>query len=370
MSERLRVLALATYPEHAAATRYRVLQYVPLLADEGISLDVRPFLTNRVFAGLYDRRKVLRTAGGIVAGIARRTRDVLRLGFYDAVFLQREAALVGPPVVEWLAHRRLPLVLDLDDSTYIERPSDVYGSLAAAVKWRGKTDRLIRWSDHVVCGSPAIAAHVARFGKPTSLLPTIVDVNRVTPRTERAQGELVLGWIGTHSTFAYLRTLLPVFRRLAETHRFLVRIVGGAEEVKIDGVEVESLPWKLERELEDLQSFDVAVYPIVADKWAEGKSGFKSIQYLSCGIPYVASPVGVVAQIGIAGVTHLEATTEDEWYDALSRLLTDARLRGEMGRRGRAYAEEHYSTRRAAAALADVFRDVARGKGTTKSDRR
>ena len=152
-----------------------------------------------------------------------------------------------------------------------------------------------------------------------------------------------------------------MLRRLAEVHRFRLRLVGaGTTEPPLDGLAVDMQPWRLDRELADLQSFDVAVYPIVAEAWAEGKSGFKAIQYLSCGIPYVASPVGVVAQIGVPGATHLEARTEDEWFAALSSLLTNARARLEMGQRGRAYAVEHYSIPRAAALLAQVFRTSRR----------
>jgi glycosyltransferase involved in cell wall biosynthesis len=361
MSAPLRILGLSTYPEQAAATRYRLLQYLPLLADEGITLDVSPFLTDRVFATLYDRRRVLRTAGGIAAGLVRRASDVMRLGDYHAAFVQREAALIGPPFFEWLVQRRMPFVLDLDDSTYVGRRSDVFGPVASLLKSRGKPDRLIRWSEHVVCGNPTIASYVARFGVPTTVLPTIVDVERFVPRIGRAGGVPVIGWIGTHSTFAYFRRLVPVLEELARRERFRVRVVGaGVADVRIAGVDVESVPWKLERELADLQSFDVAVYPIVADAWAAGKSGFKAIEYLSCGIPYVASSVGVTADIGVSGVTNFFATTDEEWIDALGRLLRDERLRTEMARRARAYAMEHYSTRRTASALAAILRAIAK----------
>jgi glycosyltransferase involved in cell wall biosynthesis len=166
--------------------------------------------------------------------------------------------------------------------------------------------------------------------------------------------------MGTHSTFEYLLTLLPVFRRLAATHRFRLRIIGsGRTDLRVDGVTIEMLPWTMAREVADLQSCDVAVYPLATDEWAQGKSGFKAIQYLSCGIPYVATPVGIVASIGRPGVTHLEARSEEEWFDGLSRLITDAALRDAMGREGRRYAVEQYSTREAAATLAGVFRTVA-----------
>jgi len=360
VSPEVRVLALPALPEYAAATRYRITQYVPLLAELGIRADVRPFLTNRTFAGLYDRAHAVRTALGMLAGAGRRVIDAARLGSYDLVWVQTQAALIGPPIVEWFAHRRCALVLDLDDPTYIERPSHVFGAFASMLKGRGKADRIIGSCDHAVCGNPTVAAYIGGKGVPTTVLPTLVDTERFTPRSGRPPGEIVLGWMGTHSTFEYLLTLLPVFRRLAALHRFRLRVIGsGRADLRVDGLEVEMRPWGLEREVDDLQSFDVAVYPIASDEWAQGKSGFKAIQYLSCGIPYVASPVGIVASIGTPGVTHLEARTGDEWFDGLSRLLTDAALRDRMGTAGRRYAVEQYSTRQTAATLAGVFRAVA-----------
>jgi glycosyltransferase involved in cell wall biosynthesis len=360
VSREVRVLALPALPEYAAATRYRILQYVPLLAEHGIRADVSPFLSNRTFAGLYERRHAVRTALGMLAGAGRRLIDAARLGSYDLVWVQTQAALIGPPVVEWLAHRRCALVLDLDDPTYIERRSRVFGAFASMLKGRGKADRIIRSCDHAVCGNPTVAAYIGGKGVPTTVLPTLVDTQRFTPRAVRPPGEIILGWMGTHSTFEYLLALLPVFRRLAVRHRFRLRIIGsGRSDLRIEGLDVEMRPWALEREVEDLQSCDVAVYPIASDEWAQGKSGFKAIQYLSCGIPYVASPVGIVASIGRPGLTHLEARSEDEWFDGLSRLLTDPALRDAMGKAGRRYAVEQYSTQRAAATLAGVFRTVA-----------
>lgn len=368
MTEPLRVLALASYPELAAGTRLRVLQYVPLLAEQGIAVDVRPFLSNRTFAGMYDRRRAVQTALGIAAGIGRRAADAFRLGRYDAVWLQREAALVGPPIVERLARHTMPLVLDLDDATYIERESLVFGKAALTLKWRGKTDQLIRLSDHVISGNRTIAAHAASFGKAATVLPSIVDVDVFRPLDVRSDGPPVIGWIGTHSTYPYLRSLTEVFERLAREHRFRLRLIGaGTTEVAMNGVDVESLPWRMERELADLQSFDIGVYPMESDEWAAGKSGLKAIQYLSCGVPYVASPVGIVSEIGVAGSTHFEARSANEWVDALGRLLADDALRAEMARRARAYAVGHFSVRQAAATIAEVLRALVTAR--KKSDR-
>lgn len=359
----IRVLALMSYPVHAAATRFRIAQYVPLLHEHGIDVEMRPFLTNEVFSTVYDRRRIRRTATGIVAGTARRIADARGMESFDVVFVQREAALVGPPLVEWFGKRQIPLVLDLDDATWIEQRSEVFGRFARWVKGssRVKTDRLIRWSSHVVAGNAIIAAYVKGFGKPVTILPTIPDLDTYRPGN-RTCHEVTVGWIGSHSTFPFVRTILPVLERLARVHRFRVRIIGGGAEacrLTIPGLPVEFVPWTLSGEVAALQSLDIGMYPIVRDAWGEAKSGLKAIQYLACGIPYVASPVGAVAHIGIPGTTHLEAESEDDWHVALARLIVSATERREMSIAGRQWAVEQYSTRRTARQLAAVIREVA-----------
>jgi glycosyltransferase involved in cell wall biosynthesis len=174
----------------------------------------------------------------------------------------------------------------------------------------------------------------------------------------------VLGWIGTHSTFPYLQAIFPVLQDLAKTHSFKLKIVGaGISTVNIPGVEVENLEWKLEREVEDFQSFDVGLYPIdpslYAEKWAAGKSGFKAIQYMAVGIPFVASPVGAVAEIGEAGATHLHAITNDDWFRGLELLLVDMKRRQAMGQAGRRHVVENYSLADQADKLAGALKEAA-----------
>ena len=49
----MKVLALASYPTQAAATRYRLEQFVAPLAERGITLTIHPFLDLKLFEQLY-----------------------------------------------------------------------------------------------------------------------------------------------------------------------------------------------------------------------------------------------------------------------------------------------------------------------------
>jgi glycosyltransferase involved in cell wall biosynthesis len=359
----MKVLALASYPVEAAATRYRLEQFIVPLAERGITLEIRPFLNSSQFASLYRREGLARKALGLVRSAVRRFGDVGRSRGVDVVLVQREAMMFGPPVIEWLMGRvgKRPMVLDLDDATYVSYTSPTYGRLASRLKWFSKTDDLIRWAKVVTCGNRTIADYVAGAGGQARIIPTIVDTERFRPQpAEMERDPPVLGWVGSHSTLQYLETIFPALQELARTSSFRLKIVGaGKREIDLPGVEVESLDWSMEREIADFQSFDIGLYPIASDQWAQGKSGFKAIQYMAVGIPYVVSPVGACAEIGEPDVTHFTASTKDEWVQALGNLLADKDLRMRMGQAGRRHATEHYTIAIQADKLAGALREAA-----------
>lgn len=358
----LKVFAVATYPESAAATRHRVLQFVAPLANRGIQVRFSPFLNEPLFANLYRPAKMLRMLPRLLLQVLMRGVQLVRASRSDVLFVQREAALFGPPVFEWVVVRLLhkPMILDLDDATYLSYTSPVYGRLATFLKASRKTAALLRWAAHVVAGSPVVAEYARRLGKSTSVLPTIVDVGKVHPGVRTPSHVPVLGWIGTHGTYKLLETIFPVLERLVQSHPFRLRLIGsGRSAVSIRGVDVETSPWCRESELADMQSFDIGLYPLIDDAWNAGKSGFKAIQYLSLGLPFVMSPVGICETLGVAGRTHLLARTEEEWLAALRRLIEDEPLRESMGREGREYAVKEFSIDKHADELARVLRSAS-----------
>ncbi len=361
----MRVLGLCSYPVEAAATRYRLSQFVEPLAEKGIDLDISPFLDSRQFALLYQNKSLLQKVFGLIKPISRRVSEIAKIRRYDALLVQREAMIFGPAVFEWIFQKvgKIPLILDLDDATYIAYKSPTYGSLGSFFKFFGKTDNLIKRADTVICGNRFIAEYVEKKGTKTEIVPTVVDTGIFVPVAK--DNEIpVLGWIGTHSTFPLLQSIFPVLQKLAQKHRFVLKIVGaGTENITLDGVNIENLAWDLARETADFQSLDIGLYPITtsasaSEEWILGKSGFKAIQYMAVGVPFVVTPIGVCAELGIDGVTHLTATGENEWFEALSKLLRSSELRRTIGENGRKFAAENYTVAQQTEKLAAVLNSL------------
>jgi glycosyltransferase involved in cell wall biosynthesis len=139
----------------------------------------------------------------------------------------------------------------------------------------------------------------------------------------------------------YLAAIVPALQELAARRRFVLRVIGATLEAP--GVTVENVGWEQAREVHDFQSLDVGLYPLVADPWSLGKSGFKAVQYMACAVPVVASPVGVTVDMIRDGDNGFLARDEAEWVARLEQLLDDRPLRQRMGAAGRADAVAHWS---------------------------
>ena len=88
---------------------------------------------------------------------------------------------------------------------------------------------------------------------------------------------------------------------------------------------------------------------------------------MACGVPVVASAVGVNREIIEDGVDGFLASTPAEWVDKLSRLLAEPELRARFREAGRRTIERRYSLQVQAPQMAALLRDAVRAKaqGTT-----
>jgi len=243
----MEVLGLCSYPIESAATRYRLVQYVAPLAEKGINLTVNSFLSSSEFASFYQSGKTFRKIAGMLNPLTNRFRQSFSAGKFDVLLIQREAMIFGPPLFEWLTKTvgKCPIVLDLDDATYVRYLSPTYGRLGSALKFFGKTDSLIEWSETVICGNRFIAEYVEKKGTKTVIVPTVVDTETFCPVEKDPHKPPVVGWIGTHSSFGLLEMLFPVLSKLARKYDFILKIVGsGREKIEIDGVKIENSDWK------------------------------------------------------------------------------------------------------------------------------
>ena len=358
----IKVLALSPMPVEGAGCRFRIAQFVPYLRDQGFEVTISPFYTREFFELVYQPGHQLRKAASFMGLALRRFRELFAIGNYDMVFLYREAIPLGPPIVERLIARRgVPIVYDFDDAIFLPAVSEANRSISF-LKDPGRVAQILKLSTQVVVGNEFLAGFARQHTPDVTVIPTAVDTDRFVPRTSAPAGprELVVGWIGSPTTFPYLEALAPLLERVARRQPFILKVSGAGKPVRFPGVTVEDVPWSLDQEVTLFNSCDAGVYPLTDDDWARGKCGFKAIQFMACGVPVVAASVGVNREIIEDGRNGFLAANAAEWAEKLERLLVDAPLRARLAQAGRETIEARYSLRVTAPQLADIMRKALR----------
>lgn len=165
----------------------------------------------------------------------------------------------------------------------------------------------------VSVGSSELEKYALRLNKNVFLNTSAVKDH---PFTKEHSSEIfTIGWVGDYGNghpssyvFSHKRALLeitfPAIRNLLDPVRFI--IIGITKEhdrsairdyfMQSKNIELlipEDIDWKDEDWLyKEISKFDIGLAPLIDHEFNKAKSAYKIKQYLSCGVPALASPVG------------------------------------------------------------------------------
>lgn len=362
----MRILLLSRYSRLGASSRVRLFQYLPFLRSQGADVTVSPLLDDSYLTRLYTGQKTHWFK--IAETYLRRITKLLRSKQYDLIWLEKELFPWLPSTFEkYLKWLRIPYMADYDDAIFHRYDAHPNGLVRAFLGH--KIDRVMRGASMVVAGNGYLAERAWSAGaKRVELLPTVIDLERYKPvksgeiMQPQKDDVFTIGWIGTPVTANYLGMVAPVLAEVSRKNQ--VRFVAvGVDALSFDNVPVETRPWSEDGEVEQIRSFDVGIMPLPDDRWERGKCGYKLIQYMACGLPVIASLVGVNCEIVEQGETGFLAANSSDWLNALKTLINNRVLALEFGRAGREKVERQYCLRVTAPRLLGWMRELVR-RGT------
>jgi glycosyltransferase involved in cell wall biosynthesis len=341
----MKILFIVPYPTgKAPSQRFRFEQYYRLLESKGISFHIKPFLSDAVWEILYKPGRFHLKAWGIFSGLFKRFALLFKLKSYDYIFIHREATPIGPAFFEFIASRllRKKIIYDFDDAIWIPNYSEA-NSFFSFLKGYKNVKHICRYAFKVSCGNEFLCDFARKYNSTVVYNPTTIDTIHYHNKVNKhAQGKTVIGWTGSHSTIRYINEILPVLRKLEEEFDFTFKVISDLK----PEIELRSLAyckWNKATEIDDLMQFNIGLMPLKDDKWANGKCGFKALQYMSLGIPALVSPVGVNTRIVDHGVNGYVCANTEDWEKALRELLSNRERLIEMGKRTREKIENHFS---------------------------
>jgi len=339
-----------------ASSRLRSMQYVPFLEGSGIELDVYPLFDDRYLERLYahNSRSVLETGNLYL----RRAKSLRQASDVDLIWLEKEALPYVPFFLEkLLVPSGVPYIVDYDDAVFHNYDLSPYRVVRKILG--KKIDHVMTGAKTVVCGNDYLAQRAKQAGaRRLEIVPTVVDARRYTAVPDAENTTPVIGWIGSPSTQQYVLNLSAVLEQLFKRYGIHLVLVGAQPwlENAFGDVPVQVLPWDEEDEADLVASFDIGIMPLADGPWERGKCGYKLIQYMACGKPVVASPIGMNATIVNSSACGRLAYNEDEWFGHLAELATSRTRRIEFGKNGRLAVEEEYSVQTQAPRMLELMR--------------
>ena len=358
-----RILFLTPYPfDKAPSQRLKFEQYYNAFEEEGFQLVKNSFMSMDLWDIVYKKGSVFVKLYYTIIAYFRRWSSLFYVYQFDIVYIHLWGTPLGFPIYEWFLRKlSKKLIYDIDDMVFLGNASSA-NSFISRIKGAGKMHFLMKYSNHVITCTPALDTYVKKFTSKTTDISSTVDTdtryvfnqNRYEPKEK-----LIIGWSGSHSTSKYLYLLENVLKKLSKEFQFKFLVMGD-KFFHIDGVDIEAIDWQESYEMEVLNSFDIGLYPLPDEPWVYGKSGLKAIQYQALGIPVVASDIGANSRVVKDKETGflVQWDSEQEWYDAIKKLITDNEMRKKLGTNARKFIVDNYSVSVTKYRYLEVFRDV------------
>lgn len=221
-------------------------------------------------------------------------------------------------------------VYDLDDAEYYRWPSQTLNFF-------------LKHCQYVQVGSEALRQYCLQWNDNVSIAtsPVISHEHRSTKKSSKP----VLGWVGDFGNgnpmtkaFSHKTNLYKLFFSSLEKINYPLKLVliGVKQETDIPelkalfsqypNIELEipiNLDWENDTWLyAKIADFDIGLSPLVAHPFNEAKSAFKAKQYLSCGVPVVASDIGENNKFVTNGANGFLCESPDDFMEAIDHIVS------------------------------------------------
>jgi glycosyltransferase involved in cell wall biosynthesis len=224
-------------------------------------------------------------------------------------------------IISWVIKHSSKTIYDIDDATY-------------AINDQIVVDDFIKQVSHTVVASENLFNYVQQLNKNVSLITTPVP-DTINIKTHKGNNVFTIGWIGIYKVHRenLFKILFPEIKKI--THPIQLSLLGLGS--KKDTAEITDyftnhknvtihtplhIDWENEAATQRrITSFDVGVMPLLDTEINRSKSAFKIKQYLSCGVPVIASDIGDNNQFVTNNKDGYLCKTNNDWGKYLKKMI-------------------------------------------------
>ncbi|MEO8358612.1 MAG: glycosyltransferase family 4 protein [Vicinamibacteria bacterium] len=342
-----RILFLASFFPGNAGFEQRVRKWCTILNEAGFDARWRHAIEEPAFSRLLANGRVsefhLRFA-------FKRFWQCLEAAVSDGVIVERELLVYndygGLFLERFLLALNRRVALDYDDDIGAAKKEPFIPSRFARLM--GGTGRkfqdMLKTYPFFIAGTRYLANLVPQADATIVVVPTCLNVLRYGCKQYTGSLDRVtFGWVGGVSNLPYLDIVLPALQAISRDRPCKLLVLSGKAYDSGETIEVENRAWNYLTETADLLDVDIGLMPVAPSRIAEGKCGYKQLQYMASSLVGVASDVGPNREIITDGVDGFLVRHPEDWEKVLRHALTQVASFEAIGRAARKRIEEAYS---------------------------
>ena len=202
-------------------------------------------------------------------------------------------------------------------------------------------DLFCKYSKNIIVTSEFLKNTIhSRYHNKVSLLATsdmempikeeeLFEINK--QRKEKMKNEIDVVWVATGGNLHHLKSVLNVLDEAAKElkdkqNKILVLKVICNKKINKNykNMKIENIKWTRSRAIQEVRTANIGIMPLKDNEYSKGKGGFKLIQYISTGLPVIASNVGYNQTIFKDDIGFLvdDSDNKEGWKDAILELVS------------------------------------------------
>lgn len=343
-----RILALPYYPEHYAGGHERIADWKEALEGHGITYDVKWASDEQEYKAALVNGNSFKKYLFYSKVSFRRIRLVSTLHHYDAIWIQRGFIPYFPfkdARFEKYLSRHGNITFDFYDADYT-------GNFKLVTQ-------IMSYAQKITAPNRILLDFCSKYNSNTNYLPFAFNYSKypVKKYNSATSSSITLGWAGSPENF---RNVIQIADQLVKIERefpnvsfkFICR-----ETFDLGLERVQFLKWGDEGfdYFNILNSFDIGLNPMLKnDERTRSKISFKCLEYMSLGICFLTSSIGIPEEIKDNQNAILVEQT-NLWDEKLRELLLKPENLILLGKNARNILEKDYNYNKNAELLIEIL---------------
>ena len=153
------------------------------------------------------------------------------------------------------------------------------------------------------------------------------NMQEITERRKNTLEKTInLIWVATSVNIPYLEAVTPFLdasaKKIQENsgRKLILNVVCNQPlKKRTQYLQIRNVQWTRERAVDEMKKSHIGIMPLLDSDIAKGKGGFKLVQYMSIGLPCIASDVGF-NQVVVKENFGFLAKNEQDWTNAIAKL--------------------------------------------------